>query len=47
MAAQQSPKLLVEVRVLSGVPNSLVAQLVELLTVNQVVRGSSPRKGAK
>ena len=26
---------------------SLIAQLVERLTVNQNVRGSSPRKGAK
>ena len=47
MVSQRFLVPLFEVRVLEGQPRSSVAQLVEQLTVNQLVAGSSPARGAK
>ncbi len=47
MVASQSPKLLVEVRVLLSVQIFLYSSAVEHLTVNQGVPGSNPGGGAK
>ena len=46
MVSQRFLVPLFEVRVLEGQPRSSVAQLVEQLTVNQLVAGSSPARGA-
>ena len=47
MVSQRFLVPLFEVRVLEGQPRSSVAQLVEQLTVNQLVAGSSPARGAR
>ena len=42
MVAQQSPKLLVRVRILAFLPNGVCSSMVERLIVAQEVVGSSP-----